>query len=96
MEYFSHTQPSSISGHLDNDNVLPEIETILRPLSPQLTDDLTDSFSNLGKAGPIKTKAVKLVDVMPKHLTESPMEIGNKTEVSKDTEVNPLSSVLKT
>ncbi len=83
-------------GHLDNDNILVEIETILCPLSHQVTDDLTDSFSNLGKAGPIKAKAVKLVDVMPKHQVESPMEMENETEVSKDTEFDPKSSVSKT
>ncbi len=73
-------------GHLDNDNILAEIETILRPLSHQVTDDLTDSFGNLGKAGPIKAESVKLVDVMPEHQVESQMEMENKTEVSKDTE----------
>ncbi len=82
--------------HLNNDNILAEIETVLCPLSPQVTDDLTDSFGNLGKAGPTKAKAVKLVDVMPEHQAESPMEMGNTTEISKDTEVNPQSSVSKT
>ncbi len=82
-------------GHLDNDNILPEIETVLRPLSHQVTDDLTDSFSNLGKVGPPKAKADKLVDVMLEHQAESPMEIGITTEVSKDTEVNPKTSVSK-
>ncbi len=51
-------------------------ETVLQPLSPQVTDDLTDLFSNLGKACPIKTKAVKLIDIMPEHQAESPLEMG--------------------
>ncbi len=35
-------------GHLDNDNFLSDIGTVLRPLTPQVRDDLTDSFSNFG------------------------------------------------
>ncbi len=66
-------------GHFDNDNVLPEIETILQPLSSQVTDDLTDSFSKLDKAVPIKTKAVKWIEFMPKHQAKIPMEMGNMT-----------------
>ncbi len=80
-------------GHLDNDNVLAEIETVLCSLSSQVTDELTDSFGNLGKAGAIKAKAVKLVNVKPEHPVESPMEVWNMTEVSKDTEVDPKWSV---
>ncbi len=84
-------------GQLDNDNILPDIDTVLRPLTPKVAEDLTDSFSNLGKAGPLKkVMTEKLVDVMPKHQAVTPMEIGNTTEVSKDTEVNPKSSVSKT
>ncbi len=35
-------------GHFDNDNILAEIETILHPLSPQVTDDLTWFIRQLG------------------------------------------------
>ncbi len=84
-------------GHLDNDNILQDIDTVLHPLTPQVTDDLTDSFGNLGKAkSPKKVIAEKLVVIMPEHQAVTPMDIEKMTEVSKDTKVNPKSSVSKT
>ncbi len=40
-----HLYPNNelfLVGLLDNDNILPEIENVLRPVSPEVTDDFTD------------------------------------------------------
>ncbi len=70
-------------GHLDNDNIMPDIDVVLPLL---VTDELTNSFSKLGKAGPPKMVSVeKVVVVLCEHQAITPMETDQTTEASKDT-----------
>ncbi len=77
-------------GHLDNDNILQDIDNVLPPLTPCVTDELADSFQKLGKAtAPAKVCDLKMVIVKPDQETDTSVEVGQTTEASKVVDVLP-------
>ncbi len=59
-------------------------------LTPQVTDELADSFSKLGTAkAPTPVSDSKMVVVNPDQKVDTPMEIMQTTEASQGTEAYP-------
>ncbi len=60
-------------GHLDNDNILQDIENELQ-MTPGVTDELADSFKKLGNVkAPTKLGDFKMVVVKSNQQIDTPM-----------------------